>query len=709
MKLDAAPPTISPVKFPTDPGRLTLTEYVVIKFIQIFLSIFPRRIRTVFKSVPMILLNFKTSFILVMLYRIQTGRPDLDDVFHFYCRRKLSRNIEWMLDGPIGRRFFGETYYFLYLGFHGQAALAFSERIDWADFRAGGLWVDPGVCKVIDSTFAMDLVSRLHLLDWTSAPKAMHVQFTNILIRMLEHRQHEYEEIMFEDRKLGECLRTLPLERYCPLFFRDKSLIQSLITELELEGADAILEQLDADGQQWGGYYHRAPSSPLLSDISLFYAYRHLLLRTYHCGEGYLVPKVHNRMIATQERLRRSLPAPSKALARELDVRQIELTDVRLLSPDWSALIGHNGHLNVHLMMHKMGWWEGQPLLLAYKGRVANHPFLSLFSDLCPTVTFGENVSDGVWEELASLTPFLGVSHQAFQFKDGRSMYWNDAGAMALKEWESMERGFPLREIYDHRLAADDEADSVFQGLRKKWGMTPSDWHVCLHMRDAKTRGEKEGAGESIRNTSLENYYDSVRYVTSQGGWVIRMGSPLMPPLPKMPRVIDYACSSDRSPLMDVHLMRRARFFIGTTSGFAYVASSFGIPTAMVNAISSVGLLWSVDTRFALKPVRTRKGRLLTQGEVTSEKWRWTFPTYESLVRAGLTVSENTSDEILETVKEVLSVAGGSTSPESPLMERWRSSLTIPYFYGSAVPSAYFLEKYADSFLDTAAFLQPQL
>src|SRR3569833_3709925 len=97
---------------------------------------------------------------------------------------------------------------------------------------------------------------------------------------------------------------------------------------------------------------------------------------------------------------------------------------------------------------------------------------------------------------------------------------------------------------------------------------------------------------------------------------------------------------------MDIHLVRRARIFIGTTSGFAYVATSFGIPTAMVNALSSVGLLWSTDARFAWKPVHTRDGRMLSLSEITSERYRWAYPTYESMARAGLTIRESSSDEI---------------------------------------------------------------
>jgi len=150
---------------------------------------------------------------------------------------------------------------------------------------------------------------------------------------------------------------------------------------------------------------------------------------------------------------------------------------------------------------------------------------------------------------------------------------------------------------------------------------------------------------------------------------------------------------------MDIHLVRRARMFIGTISGFAYVASSFGIPTTMVNALSSVGLLWSKDTRFALKPVHTRGGRMLSLRDVTSERWRWAFPTYETLTSAGLIVSESSSDEILETTKEVLDLSAGGKPTIEPVDDAWEKCVNIPGFFGSSRPARYFLEKYSSSLL----------
>jgi putative glycosyltransferase (TIGR04372 family) len=430
----------------------------------------------------------------------------------------------------------------------------------------------------------------------------------------------------------------------------------------------------------------------------LFFALRKLLLLLYHDGRGSLVPAIGQRSLDLQKLLRIAPPPPSKELQAILDSRNIDYRDLLLLSPDWSALIGHIGHLDVHLRMRDMGWWTGSALLATYSGKIANRPFLSLIEERCPTIVLEEGLSPDVWVELCALTKYFGVSHQVWGTDERPMGYWNDWGSAALQEWTAQGRGYPIREAYDRKFQHTDEPQAVLAEMRKQYGMTDTDRYVCLHMRDANTRGEKEGIGETVRNAGFSNYIDSVKHLTNQGMWVIRMGGPAVPPLPNLPRVVDYARSSFRSPLMDLHLVRNAHLFIGTTSGFAYVATSFNVPTVMVNCISSIGLLWTEKTRFALKPIRTGDGRLLSQSELTSDRWRWHLPTFESLAAAGLRLSESSTDEILETVKEVELIAQGR-SVQSPLIGRWRASLTMPGFFGASLPSSYFLEKYQSEFL----------
>jgi putative glycosyltransferase (TIGR04372 family) len=691
---------------PGSSGRRTFRQFALGKIIALAALARRSTVLEFFVNLIFTFLPFKAKFALATIYKHKTKRSDLDRHLAFFCGRRIRDHFDWVVNGPLAKRYFNEVFLYLMLSGYQKEALSLFARIDWQ--HCDDYFIDSleHLIQPILSGYSMDLLAQIHLIGWDGVNDRPRKHFAELVKLMLEHRNFDYEERIFAGKRaLDNKLDGVPVEKYTPLFFKDKELIQTLSSELELTGAAETLASLDAEGQYWESFPKAHPQRNVLSDISLFYAYRHLMLRTYHNGEGQLVGKLYKKSMETQKRLRQSLPAASPKLKRVLDGLGIELPDVKLLSPDWSALIGHNGHLHVHLMMREMGWWKGSPLLLAYKNRIANKPFLSLFSEICPTLTLGENVSEDVWHELASLTPFLGESHQAFAFEDGRAMYWNDAGGAAVNRWDAEGRGFPLREIYDRRLLSDDSPETMLADLRKKWGMAPEDWYVCLHMRDASTRGETAGAGESIRDTTFENYVAAVRYVTDQGGWVIRMGGSRAPALPLMARVIDYARSPDQMAKMDIHLVRKARMFIGTTSGFAYVASNFGIPTAMVNAISSVGLLWSVDTRFAPKPIHTRDGRMLSQREATSEQWRWAYPTYESLARAGLAVSENSADEILETVKEVFALTAGHAAPaNSTLIETWRGAVSIPGFYGSALPSAYFLEKYRKEFLaDVAA------
>jgi putative glycosyltransferase (TIGR04372 family) len=430
----------------------------------------------------------------------------------------------------------------------------------------------------------------------------------------------------------------------------------------------------------------------------LFFALRKLLLIQYHDGRGAQVPTIGQRSSDLQKQLRSSPPRPSKELQAILDARGIDYRDLLLLSPDWSALIGHMGHLDVHLRMREMGWWAGAPLLATYRGKIANRPFLSLLEERCPTIVLEEGLSSDVWVELCALTKYFGVSHQVWGNGERPMGYWNDWGGAALQEWTAQGRGYPVRDAYDRKFQDSDQARTAMAKMRKHFGMADSDRYVCLHMRDANTRGEKEGVGETVRNAGFANYLGAVKHITDQGIRVIRMGGPNVPVMPDLPGVIDYARSAFRSPLMDLHLVRNADFFIGTTSGFAYVATSFDVPTVMVNCISSIGLLWTDRTRFALKPVRTTSGRLLSQRELTSDRWRWSFPTFESLAAAGLRLSESSADEILETVKEVELLARG-TAPPSPLIDKWRASLTMPGFFGASLPSSHFLEKYQREFL----------
>jgi putative glycosyltransferase (TIGR04372 family) len=278
---------------------------------------------------------------------------------------------------------------------------------------------------------------------------------------------------------------------------------------------------------------------------------------------------------------------------------------------------------------------------------------------------------------------------------------WSEAAALAIRQWDEEGRQPPLRAEFDRKFASSETAVTTFDQARRSWGMAPDDWYVCLHLRDGSFYGEASGLGQSHRNTGVDNYRAAIEHITGLGGWVIKLGSKGSPKLPPMPRVIDYTRTPYKSGLMDLTLIRGATLFIGTTSGLTNVPISFGVPAALVNCISTDAQLWHRQVRFIPKQIILQNGCAVAQTELTRSPWRWRVFDAGVLARHGATLIDNTADEILETVKEVMALATGITDDYAAsvgavddLYSRWQKSLSMPHFYGGAQISLYYLKKH---------------
>ncbi len=434
----------------------------------------------------------------------------------------------------------------------------------------------------------------------------------------------------------------------------------------------------------------------------LYDGYNYLGQRVTHVGAGQLGAGLYGRALACQKELRQAFPLLSEKLAIFLASHNIDPLELRLLPAEWFTQIGHLGMLDILFRMRQLGWWRGRAVLLVPSDRIANEPLLSLFNEEGLALIAGWNIDADIFAELVSLQRYAGMTFNAFEMPDGEILPWQDAGARLMRIWDEEARLPPLRQALDARSGATVKA--MIAGTIKKWGMGENDWHVCLHMRDAAHYSETNGIGQSHRNAAVENYMDAIRHITRRGGWVIRLGGGSVDPLPKMERVVDYALSPDKSPVLDLHLIRQARFFIGTTSGLTNIAVSFGVPCALVNCITTDAQLWSDRVRFILKQVE-ENGRPITQREFTSTPWRWRMFSAQVLRHHAALAWDNTPDEILEIVKEVGEEAqmihdGGAPQPDELLAE-WRKSLLDEAFYGNARPSRYWLAKHRTALLGT--------
>jgi putative glycosyltransferase (TIGR04372 family) len=441
-------------------------------------------------------------------------------------------------------------------------------------------------------------------------------------------------------------------------------------------------------------------------DGRLFDAYNFLGQRVTHVGMGHLSTALYAKAFEAQKALQNHPPLVSPACTSYLTDLGISLANVKIFASEWQTQIGHQGMFDIELRMRELGWWKGEPILLVDPARVANPAFLSLFEHHARLLRSDKRVPHDIARELSSLQRYYGMSFNAFEMPDGTVVQWSEAAAHAIRQWDDEGRQPPLRVEFDRRYASSEALIAPFNEAKRSWGMTTDDWYVCLHLRDGSFYGEAKGLGQSHRNSDIENYRAAIEYITGLGGWVIKLGAKDSPKLPPMPRVIDYARSSYKSGLMDLFLIRGARFFIGTTSGLTNVPISFGIPAALVNCISTDAQLWHRQVRFTPKQIVLHNGSAVALTELTGSPWRWRVFDAGVLARHGATLIDNTSDEILETVKEVMALTTGTTGDYATsvgatddLYSRWQDGLSMPHYYGGAQISLYYLKKHRASLL----------
>ncbi len=218
-------------------------------------------------------------------------------------------------------------------------------------------------------------------------------------------------------------------------------------------------------------------------------------------------------------------------------------------------------------------------------------------------------------------------------------------------------------------------------------GIPKGQWFVALHVREGGFLPNNESI-QAHRNGSIDNTFPAIQEIVRRGGMVVRMGDASMAPLPPMPGVIDYAKHALKSERMDVVLCAKAKFFLGCTSGLAFLSAIFGVPVAHANMIpvetlgirrgdlSIPKLIWS-----------ERQERYLTFEELFSSKIGGYFFTHQ-YKEAGVQGHENLPEDITDLVSEMLDRLDGKyleTETDRALHERYLALLKPGHYsYGAA-------------------------
>lgn len=351
--------------------------------------------------------------------------------------------------------------------------------------------------------------------------------------------------------------------------------------------------------------------------------------------------------------------------------------------------IGEIGQtLDLHVKSRELGLAPRyRAIVVAPRRRIVNRPYLGYWRPYVRIVSRGP------------LMPLLArlrwsdhvVDRPGTRRLDGSPWDRESAHVEVQAEWERQGRA-PLLRLDDGHAARGAEA---MRGL----GLPQGTWFATLHVRAPGYLAETDDSHRWWRNADVTTYLQAVRAITERGGWVVRLGDPSMPPLPDLPQVIDYAHAEQRADWLDVYLTAAGRFMVGTTSGLAVVASTFGVPLVATNWLPFSSVPKSgVDIYQPKLYRRNDDGRLLTFAESLGPDL---FDLHDGrkLQKLGLSVVENAPDEIEALVREMLDRVDGSlvyTEADDARQQRFRS--LFRHLAGGPVARAgrAFLERYEE-------------
>jgi len=202
----------------------------------------------------------------------------------------------------------------------------------------------------------------------------------------------------------------------------------------------------------------------------------------------------------------------------------------------------------------------------------------------------------------------------------------------------------------DIKFSLSEEHKDAARSYLCKLGLPRDAWFVGLHVR--------EGWRMKERNADINTYLEAIKFITSQGGWVVRIGDSSMTPLHGVKNVIELFQATDEYLVMQDFVMTNCKFFIGTTSGPQIFPPIFGVPLLSANIVAVAKNNFSCQAPSIAIPkvwVEMTSNRELSIEE--SLELGLGFVEISNAQQGKYRTRNNTSDEILSATKEIYSLS----------------------------------------------------
>lgn len=204
----------------------------------------------------------------------------------------------------------------------------------------------------------------------------------------------------------------------------------------------------------------------------------------------------------------------------------------------------------------------------------------------------------------------------------------------------------PIVKIPPKDILAGDKLIGNF--FRKK------KWFCTIHVREPGFRLNDHLWLDSGRNAKIETYKKAIEHIEKNEGFTIRLGQKRKNQF-KFKGFFDYGSSTFKSDFLDMFLIYRAKFNIGTSSGLSFLPIIFGKYRNIftnLNLLFFVSIPGSIGIPKLIYSIKKKKIENLR----TYEKFDPPLLFYgnKSFKNFGYKLIENSSEDILMSVQEFL-------------------------------------------------------
>jgi len=227
-----------------------------------------------------------------------------------------------------------------------------------------------------------------------------------------------------------------------------------------------------------------------------------------------------------------------------------------------------------------------------------------------------------------------------------------------------------LFDRFPAHLRFTPQEESFGQDALEKLGVAKGSKFVCLLARDGvfqtTTTPGNDWSYHDYRNMDVNRFSLIAAQLARLDYFVLRMGSVVKQRLEVQdPKVIDYATSGMRSDFMDVYLGAKCEFCVTAGSGWDGVPYIFRRPIVYVNLVP-LGGLYTFSSRYLNITKRhwsLEDNRELTLREIISRGLHLCYHA-DDYKSQGVTLIENTSDEIRDVAIEMFERLDGTWKPQ---------------------------------------------